>query len=305
MKKGLTLVELLVSLTIFGIILAAILSIYFYQQRRAVYVQETSIMQTDAQVAFELIKRDIMHSGLGLPSNQWPISGINGGTNSPDEITLYGAAFFTELENARWNPVIRLSTGGVLICKNWGDTTRDIRLGDTIVILSQYKNLLYDSLVVTNVGVAGNERIITVNNPNVRANAGSFAFRVNSNTYVNGVRYWLDTNNDILMRNNQIFLENVEDFQIAYGFDWDGDSIIDTTTEYTHTLSGINLSDIYSRPFMIRVTILTRTGKGITGFEYPFDSLRIEDRLINIIPEEKRFQRIVLRGIVSPRNLRG
>ncbi len=305
MKKGLTLIELLVSLTIFGIILAAIMSIYFYQQKRATYVQETSIMQTDAQVAFELIKRDIMHAGLGIPSNQWPLTGINGGTSLPDEITLYGVSFFTELENARWNPIISLSTGGVLICKNWGDTTRDIMLGDTIIILSQFKNLLYDSLVVINVGVAGDRRMLTVNDPNVQVNAGGFAFRVTPDTYVNGVRYWLDVDNDILMRNNLIFLENVEDFQIAYGFDSDGDSIIDTTTEYTHTLANINLSDIYSRPFMIRVTILTRTGKGIAGFEYPFNTLTIEDRTLNITPLERNFQRIVLRGIVSPRNLRG
>lgn len=304
MKKGLTLIELLVSLTIFGIILAAILSIYFYQQKRATYVQETSIMQTDAQVAFELIKRDLLHAGLGLPPDRWPLSGVNGGLNAPDEITLYGVAFFQELDRARWHPIVSLSTNGILICKNWSDTTKNIRVNDTVVILSQFKRLLYDSLVVVNVGVSGDRRILTVNDPNVKVNAGGFVFRVNPNIYITGIRYWLDAANNILMRNNQIFLENVEDFQVAYGYDWNGDSIVEEN-EFRNDLTGLTVDSLYKRPFMIRVTLLARTAKGVGGFRYPYNQLVIEDRIINIPPERRNYQRIVLRGIVSPRNLRG
>lgn len=304
MKRGLTLIELLVSLTIFGIILSAILSIYFYQQKRATYVQQTSIMQTDAQVAFELIKRDIIHAGLGLPPDRWPLTGINGGANAPDEITLFGVAFFQEIDRAKWHPIIALSTDGVLICKNWSDTSRNIRENDTVVILSQFKNLLYDSLVVVNASVSGDRRILTVNDPNVKVNAGGFVFKVRTGTYFTGVRYWLDNTNNILMRNDQIFLENVEDFEVAYGYDWNGDSIVEEN-EYRNDLSGLTVDSLYKRPFMVRITMLVRTARGVAGFRYPHGQIQIEDRIINIPEERRNFQRIVLRGVVSPRNLRG
>lgn len=307
MKKGLTLIELLVALTIFGFVLGAILSIYFYQQKRATYVQETSILQTDAQIAFELIKRDIMHAGLGLPADRMPVQGINGGQNAPDQITLFGVAFFAELSRARWNPVISLSTGGIIICRNWGDPTRDIQVGDTVIILSQFKSLLYPpqmNLFVTNVSVQGDRRILTLNNPTINVNAGGFVFRVTGNIFNTGVTYSLNQNNRILMRNNNIFLENVEDFQIAYGYDWNRNGIVEEN-EFRNNLQGLTPDSLYKRPFLIRVSIIVRTEKGIGGFRYPRRNINIEDRIINLTEADRRFNRIILRGVVFPRNLKG
>lgn len=306
MKKGLTLIELLVALTIFGFVLAAILSIYFYQQKRATYVQETTVMQTDAQIAFELIKRDIMHAGLGLPRDRMPVTGVNGGQNAPDRITLFGVAFFAELSKARWNPIIALSTGGVIICRNWNDPQRDIRVGDTVIILSQFKNLLYpgQTLIVTQVNIQGNRRLITLNNPTITVNAGGFLFKVTSNILNTGVTYSLNQNNRTLMRNNHIFLENVEDFQVAYGYDWDKDSIVEEN-EFRNTLAGLTPDSLYKRPFLIRVSILVRTEKGIGGFRFPQNRINIEDRIINLTEAQRKFNRIILRGVIFPRNLKG
>ncbi|MEO0275501.1 MAG: prepilin-type N-terminal cleavage/methylation domain-containing protein [candidate division WOR-3 bacterium] len=307
MKRGLTLIELLIALTIFGFVLGAILSIYFYQQKRAIYVEQTSIMQTDAQIAFELIKRDIMHAGLGLPVDRMPVQGINGGENAPDQITLFGVAFFAELPRARWNPVIALSTGGIIICRNWDEPERDIQIGDTVIILSQFKKLLYPpqmNLYVTDVNVEGNRRIITLNDPTVQVNAGGFLFRVTGNIFEIGITYWLDQDTRRLMRNNDIFLENVEDFQIAYGYDWDRDSIVEED-EFRNDLTGLTPDSLYKRPFLIRVSILVRTEKGIGGFRFPRDNLNIEDRIIHLHEFERKYNRIILTGTVFPRNLKG
>lgn len=306
MKKGLTIVELLVALTIFGIVLGAILSIYFYQQKRATYVEETTVMQTDAQIAFELIKRDIMHAGLCLPIGRMPVQGINGGANSPDEITLYGVAFFAELSRVRWNPIIGLSMGGIIICKNWNNPQRDINTGDTVIILSEFKNLLYPQLTLFVTGVSidpEGRRIINLNHP-VNVNAGGFLVKVTGDIYQVGVRYWLDQQNRRLMRNNNIFLENVEDFQVAYGYDWNHDSIV-SENEFRNDLQGLTPDSLYTRPFMIRVNILVRTEKGIGGFRYPLREINIEDRIINLSEFERKYNRIILRGIVFPRNLKG
>ncbi len=307
MKKGLTLIELLIALTIFGFVLGAILIIYFYQQKRATHVQETSVMETDAQVAFELLKRDIMHAGLGLPSDRMPFTGINGGQNSSDQITLFGVAFFQELPGARWNPVTGLSTGGIIICRNWGDPERDIQIGDTVIIISQYKNLLYPpqmNLRVIEVNVQGNNRIIRLNDPLVQVNAGGFLFRVTGNIFQTGITYALNQNTRTLMRNNNIFLENVEDFQIAYGYDWDRDSIVEEN-EFRNDLQGLTPDSLYKRPFLIRVSIIVRTEKGIAGFLYPRNQLVIEDRVINLNFNDRRYDRIILTGVVFPRNLKG
>uniref|UniRef100_A0A7V4ABA2 Prepilin-type N-terminal cleavage/methylation domain-containing protein n=1 Tax=candidate division WOR-3 bacterium TaxID=2052148 RepID=A0A7V4ABA2_UNCW3 len=306
MKKGLTLIELLIALTIFGFVFAAILSIYFYQQKRATYVQETSIMQTDAQIAFELIKRDIMHAGLGLPCDRMVVQGINGGQNAPDQITLFGVAFFAELPRARWNPVIALSTGGIIICRNWNEPERDIQVGDTVIILSQFKNLLYpgQTFIVTDVNIEGDRRLITLNNPTINVNAGGFLFRITGNVFQTGITYWLDQDTRRLMRNNDIFLENVEDFQIAYGYDWDRDSIVEED-EFRNDLTGLTPDSLYKRPFLIRVSILVRTEKGIGGFRFPRDNLNIEDRIIHLDEFERNYNRIILTGTVFPRNLKG
>jgi len=306
MKRGLTIVELLVALTIFGIVLGAILSIYFYQQKRATYVEETSVMQTDAQIAFELIKRDIMHAGLCLPKERMPVQGINGGQNAPDEITLFGVAFFAELSRVRWNPIIALSTGGIIICRNWDNPQRDINPGDTVIILSQFKTLLYPelNLFVTDVSIdPEGRRIITLNSP-VSVNAGGFLIKVIGDIYQQGVRYWLDQGTRRLMRNNHIFLENVEDFQVAYGYDWNNDGRVDEN-EFANNLPGVPPDSLYKRPFMIRINILVRTEKGIGGFRYPLNQIVIEDRIINLEGFERNYNRIILRGIIFPRNLKG
>jgi len=306
MKRGLTIIELLVALTIFGIVLGAILSIYFYQQQRATYVEETSVMQTDAQIAFELIKRDIMHAGLCLSKERMPIQGINGGQNSPDEITLFGVAFFAELSKVKWHVIVGLSTGGVIICNNWNDPRRDINEGDTVIILSPEKKRLYPELLLivtgSNVNPEG-RRIITLNNP-VSVNAGGFLVKVIGNIYETGVRYWLDQNTRRLMRNNNIFLENVEDFQVAYGYDWNRNGIVDEN-EFMNNLPNVPPDSLYKRPFMVRVNILVRTERGIGGFRYPLNQIVIEDRIINLEGFERNYNRIILRGIVFPRNLKG
>jgi prepilin-type N-terminal cleavage/methylation domain-containing protein len=306
MKKGLTIVELLVALTIFGIVLGAILSIYFYQQKRATYVEETTVMQTDAQIAFELIKRDVMHAGLCLPKERMPIQGINGGQNSPDQLTLFGAGFFAELSRIKWHVIVALSTNGVIICNNWDDPKRDIAQGDTVIILSAEKKDLYPGMVLfatsSNVNPEG-KRIITLNHP-VNVNAGGFLVKVIGNIYETGVRYWLDAGTRRLMRNNDIFLENVEDFQVAYGYDWDNDSIVEEN-EFRNDLQGLTPDSLYKRPFMIRINILVRTEKGIPGFRYPLNQISVEDRIINLSELERKYNRIVLRGIVFPRNLKG
>ena len=89
MKKGMTLVEVLVSLLILSFILAAIFTILNLQTIRSIQVQKTSILQTDAQVALTLMKWDLAAAGLAYPKQDDAVQSQNNvGPNGSDAISI-------------------------------------------------------------------------------------------------------------------------------------------------------------------------------------------------------------------------
>lgn len=314
-KKGLTLVELMVALVIFGLFMASIVQVLSMQNRKSVQVQSTSNLQMDAQVAFNILKNDIYHAGLGIGVERFSIRSQDGGANAPDQITLFGVALGAEVPVVRWNPIVRRSESGVLVCKRWIDSSRDIALNDTVLILSPDKTLIIDQLRIQQITVDASDPTVMevrVHNTSASANASSIVYCIqNNNVYTNGITYSIQNINGVpvLMRGNERFLENVEDLEFAYGIDIDEDGEVEPNEfenrleNFQARIPGFNSTVLYDRAFVIRVSMLVRTESRLQDVRFP-QTMQIENRTINFTETERSFDRVLLSTLISPRNIR-
>ncbi len=313
MKRGFTLVELLVSMLIFTLVIAAVITVFVSQHRKTIQVQNVSSLQTDAQVAFEILKWDLRMAGFGLGPENTIIISKDGGADSADQITIYGAALGLELATTHFNisnfSAIGSATNELLTTYWWGeDTVRNIRSGDYIIGIEPDTRLLLDNVTgsyVETTYLTPDSIYHIIIDRNITYKTGTIFLGVKDLSLLNtGVTYYLDSNN-ILWRNNTIFLENVEDIQFAYGIDGltgtEPDGEIDPD-EWTDDITGIPQSELFNRKFAIRVTLIVRS-KGIPGFKYGKDRIVSENRVINLTSADKRFDRLILQGVVYPRNL--
>ncbi len=81
MKKGFTLIELIVSTLIFGLVMAAVIGIYITQMRKSKEVSEKSVLTTETQIALHVLSEEILHTGLGINITEPPITFVDGGVN--------------------------------------------------------------------------------------------------------------------------------------------------------------------------------------------------------------------------------
>ncbi|MEN3045242.1 MAG: prepilin-type N-terminal cleavage/methylation domain-containing protein [Candidatus Hydrothermales bacterium] len=312
MKKGFTLIELLVSILIFQIVIIAIIALFITQQRRTIQVQNVSSLQTDAQIAFELLKWDLKMCGFGLGPTSNFIIAQDGGTNGPDAITIFGVALGLELTQTRFNLVKENSpipTRRIhLNLWEMADTVRNIKPRDFIYgIDPESRNIIegIQGVQVESTRVDHNTKTLTLvlRNP-VSCKKGTIIIGVRDQRGVTtGVTYQLDANR-VLRRAGVPFLENVEDIQFAYGIDGSNgnpNGVIDPN-EWFNDLSVVSNDMIFNNKFAIRVTMVVRS-KGIPGFEYGRTQLNIENRVINLNRFQRRFDRIILQGVVYPKNL--
>jgi Tfp pilus assembly protein PilW len=87
-QKGLTTVELMISLVITAIALVSVYGSFLSQFRSYTAQDNVSTVQVDVRSAGETITRDIRNAGFGLPVGTNPVAlAVNGGAG-PDSITL-------------------------------------------------------------------------------------------------------------------------------------------------------------------------------------------------------------------------
>jgi type II secretory pathway pseudopilin PulG len=311
-KAGMTMVEVLVSLTILMIVLGAIFSILNIQQTKAINVQQTTVMQTDANVALTLFRWDLFMAGYGISTENNSIisfdSGVNGGS---DQVQLFGAGLAFESGHSNWTPILESAiTSTEIKVFRFADSAANLAPGDVISIVDQNKNPLDSNITVVSTDtithIAGEDSVpalkVTVNPP-VSAGMGTIAIIVNNNTYYNGVTYTL--NNGQLLRGNEVFLDDVEDIQFAYGLD-ENDNGIFESSEWWNALTDIpNYSTrlLYEHKFAVRSTFVVLSSSFLRDYEYPFDSLQHENNVYYPSALEKRRKREIVTAISWPRNL--
>jgi prepilin-type N-terminal cleavage/methylation domain-containing protein len=102
---GVTLIELLIVMVIAAFLVAGIYSLFITQQRSYYVQDQVAGVQQDARVALDIMARDIRmagfltgagsgtgFNGISVNTHNYAVEPTNGGTTSPDQITLVFAA---------------------------------------------------------------------------------------------------------------------------------------------------------------------------------------------------------------------
>jgi hypothetical protein len=313
-----TLIEVLVSLTLLTIILGAIYSVLNLQQSRAVNVQSTATLQSDAQVALSIFRWDIFMAGYGMAADTNSILSTDF-SNQPDNVTLYAVGLAFEARDANWSPVLEIvQSGSDIVVYNFPDAAQNMKVGDRIIIVGQDKKLLDSGLVVGSVDstehYGGADTIPALRlglNRNVTVGQGTIAFVADPNTYFNGITYRIN-NNRQLLRGNDVFLDNVEDLQFAYGYDLNDNGAFEAN-EWYNTLTaipGYRPSMLHDHKFTVRATFVMRTDRKLKnytswtqGYNIDANNVQVENHQYSIL-NTKDFRREYVSTITWPRNIR-
>ncbi len=307
---GMTLVEILVSLVIMMIVLGAIFSILNLQRTKAINVQSTTILQTDAEIAASLLRWDLFMAGYGIaPDRQSIVSYDN--TTAPDSVTLYGAGLAFEAKATNWTPVLQVARqSNKIIVYRFPEPSVNIGLNDRIIIVDQNKMLLDSNLIITQIDttqyLGGEDSMpafeLTLSR-SVNAPQGAIIFRTDSITYFNGITYKVV--GKTLKRGNDDFLENVEDIQFAYGIDLNDNGTFEAN-EWFNNLSDIPNYEptlLYRHKNAIRSTFVVLSNRRLNDYRYLADSITNENHSYNLSALDKRYKRKIVRAISWPRNL--
>ena len=302
---GMTLVELLVSMVILMIVLGAVYSILNLQQTKSVQVTRTTVLQTDAQVAFTLIKWDLLLAGLGYPFEQQDALQL---TNTGGGVTLKAVGLGFEMNRSQWSYLLDDVAGTMLPVRRWNDSLANFQIGDTVMIMSEVRGPMYYDLVVAGVdtftyydpiwALPTRAMRLHITGP-ISARAGLIVFKRNADTYYSGLNYTVS--GDTLMRGNEPLLTNVEAIQFRYGIDTDDDQIVDSWGNQNNPPFNAN----YQSKWAVSFTMVVAS-EGMAGYEYRHDSVTIEDNppytyVLNA--QQKRRKRAVLSSVVYPQNL--
>jgi len=309
MKKGMTLVEVLVSLVILSFLLAAVFTILNLQTVKSANVRKTTIHQTDAQVALTLLKWDLASAGLAYPKTDTAIVDLDGAVNDPDTIILRGVGLGFEAARTKWSWLLDKVSGVNALVRAWGgeDSVLNFAGGEQIIVLDRDRNILNPPGVLTIVSVAPDTFIgptgdsipaldLTLN-MSLSSIAGMVVITIDTLIYDPGLMVYVDVANKTLMRGNEVLLDNVEDLQLAYGTDTDGDEIIDTWQDFLppNTIAS-------GRNWAIRYTLVT-VSRPMSDYNYPINTLTIENHTYNLTSAEQKQKRLFLTGLVTPPNL--
>jgi len=300
-----TLVELMVSLVILMIVLGAVYSILNLQQTKSIQVTRTTVLQTDAQVAFTLVKWDLLLAGLGYPYELQDATQL---TNVGSDLTLKGVGLGFEMNRTQWSYLLDDVNGTTLPVRRWDDSLANFQVGDTIIVINEVRKAIHQDLIITGVdtftyydpiwNIATNGFLLYIG-PSITARAGLMVFRRNSDTYNTGLTYTLS--GDTLMRGNEALLTNVEAIQFRYGIDTNGDGIVDSWGASNNPPFNAN----YVNKWAVRFTIVI-SSEGMAGYQTLDDSVTIENDPPYTYPldfNKQRRKRAILSSVVYPQNL--
>ncbi|MEO0284524.1 MAG: prepilin-type N-terminal cleavage/methylation domain-containing protein [candidate division WOR-3 bacterium] len=303
MRKGFTLIELIVSTLIFSIVISVVIGIYIIQTRKSHEVSEKATLTTEAQLALHVISEEILHSGLGISINEEPIEFTDGGPQNPDILGIRSVLMPLDQTEGRWSVALETGLGSILI-RRWADTLRNLRQGDSFLILGPRGEVeIQRCLCINNITPLSDTESIITYTPPLSIQKGRILLEVPNRGVINRtVTYEL--RGDTLFRNNEIFLEDVEDFQVEFCADWNDDGVLDVNDFRSELPPNYSINDFYTRPLLIRISLLVRSSRGVPGFHYPFHTVTNANRVINLTDLQRRFPREFFTNTAFAKNLK-
>ncbi|MDI6850854.1 MAG: PilW family protein [bacterium] len=298
-KRGVTLIELIVAMAILSLLLTAVFVVYRSQLRTATTQRSISILQTDIQQALNIMKFDVLMAGYGVPASDIPITGINR-TDGADVLNLMSTGFIVG-GTTRWSYTMDVFGSDQIIVRRWGDERVDLKVGDQILIMDDRKKLIiYQPLEVRE-----REELTYNNQPayritlsgNVQTAAGNFVYVVPQGQ-IQRVQYTL--RNDTLLRGDAPFLTGVEDFQVSYWVDQNKNGIEDSG-ERVHNPQGINDFNQLLRSIRLNLVLVGAIDREYT---YPQNQITVEDHTYNLSGDQLHRRRRFYTIDIKVRNVK-
>jgi prepilin-type N-terminal cleavage/methylation domain-containing protein len=246
-KSGFTLIELLTVVALFGIVSIYVGRILIVNERAYHTVENTSESQQNLRVFGELVEDDIRHAGM-MVSRDGAVCGVDA-TTGPDKLYVSDASAIDPQDDVAVyaGPSV---TGGVTNLSVPGPQI--LTLTSLIVELSPPSRPAYDTngdgtadsdfrvdggVIVYDAAGAGRgnacgkitainlatNQITVTGSAAMAAGAGTGLIAIPANEYV--------VNGTQLRWNNIALADGIEDFQVGYVFDVDGDNVIDGNTD--------------------------------------------------------------------------
>lgn len=313
--KGFTLIEILIALSMLTIVIIAIFRVLNIQVFHSVEQRGVAISQTESQLGYRFFKWDFLMAGFGASLDLSPFYTDDSleGENSV-ALSLRGTALGLDRLNARWSYRLGFTQDSTPapIIRYWADSTRDIKMGDYIVLLSDRKEKIGGPYYVSYTELLGGDSMrvyldqIIASPANIRAPLGTYFVALDSVGSYQNVTYWVD-DEGTLKRGDTPLLSGVVAFKVKFGFDNDEDGLID---DWREDLEGLTPQQIHSSLKLVRVSMVVRSrkkGKAIISPQLiifpdepmvgePIDTLEISGGM-------RKYSYFILSTLLRPRNL--
>jgi prepilin-type N-terminal cleavage/methylation domain-containing protein len=255
-RGGFSLIELVVTLAILGLVASSVLELFSNQLKTQVSQKRTSEAQEDVRLVLDIMLFDVRAAGFMFPA-QVGIASVDGGTNAADMVCSSDSTFMPDSvltdATSRFDPA---------------DLTADVAGGSSSVSLLATDfdidgNGTGDFVVGSGVIIAGNAnshcaRITAVGATSISftpATPGGFSVLAADAVAAPAIVYELT--GDQLKRNNLLIATRVEDVQIEFAVDANDNGQIDGGEFPIHDLNGTN-------PALVRgaeVSVITVTAQ--------------------------------------------
>ncbi len=314
-RSAFTLVELMIALAITVVVTFYLMGTFITSQRTYVVVEQVTEAQQNARLVSEFIEREIRNAGYKVPDAA-AICGVDR-TNDTDVLYVSDVGVIQSMDQLPMN-------------------MRGIALGPEVqgvggATLSGNTTVVLDSLSVDNAGTdfqvnggvilvdqndaSGNTACGVVTAVNTGASQITFTLAnsfgpIPSNADVRAIpahRYWVDSD-DQLTRDGDALIMEVEDFQVAYFFDTNGNDVVDAG-EYL--ADGVGGTDAYSPTTAnatqlreVRVNLVVRTSGEDPREEYSEgQGQALENRDVNTVSTSDGYRRRIHTATVRLRNV--
>jgi len=262
-RHGFTTVELMVALVVMAFVLSQLLFSYTTQQRT--YMEHERVIETQEEVRLisDLILSDLRMAGFMVPKGAG-IGSIDGGNAAPDVLCMSDPSIIdpTELADATGRfdaatPTAAIANGATsvtLLASSMdidGDGDVDFTAGQGILIS---EGTAVHCALVTDVS-GGTVTFDTATNA---------AFPVSS-WVVPALVYSISSGQ--LRRNDAVLSQTIEDLQVEFGVDADGDGEVEATEFPVYDLTGDDLTKVYTARVYVTSRIQDPNSKFTGQFE--------------------------------------
>ncbi len=141
-NRGLTLIEMLVVLTLFSLVMAALFQSFNAQVRMGIVKEyRTAESEMELGISKNLIARDLSMAGYGIAERQGigglaPVVAVTGadGGSAPDTLTLRGTAIGMRKGAAQGWTYVKTAPPTITFAA-WNDAREDLRTGSAVVVM--------------------------------------------------------------------------------------------------------------------------------------------------------------------------